>query len=227
METKGKKESLRLMISNGPPELDWLYSFARRKFISVTFSSIDGGKRELSVCVDGLKEMLSGEEVIWAIWGHFSADGKNEWVAHPAKELNLYLWGGFSGEYDKRTRLGHINTENYVSAGELAQRIRQEEEQESEEKRKIWKMAGDLVREQLERIERAAIFAYTEKSLTDLWREIYCELEEEVQQAGLRRNLHSDSGEYKSLNDFVIFSLRTGLEALRQKHPEKILRTEV
>jgi len=69
-------------------------------------------------------------------------------------------------------------------------------------------------------------FVYTEKGLVEIWRSIYCELEEEVQQAKLRRDLKSDSGEFRTLRDFVIFSLRNGLEELRRKYPDKIIKAE-
>lgn len=133
----GEEEGVRLLIKNGPRELCWLFSLSERSFITLTLLGIDEIERKTEVCIDGIKWKESygtkggpgPHGVVWNIWGHFGDDGKTNQSTHSDSAEGSRLWGDFSGEYDMRTRLGHM-----MIAGELGRRlIREQEERERED----------------------------------------------------------------------------------------------
>ncbi len=224
MEAREKKEALRLAIVEGPPELDLHYALARRITVPFTFVGVeDGGKREVSVYVDGLKAPSGKDEGDWTLWGHFNADGKGSWVPHPNQGIEIYLWGDFLGEYDKRTRLGRINTINYLSAEELAQQILQEQASEKKEGLAVWKIAKEAVQRQIDGIGLMAGFVYTERGLVDIDKEAYLDFAANVESVGLQL-YPVESEEASRLRQYMRFLLRGGLEKLCRKYPEKFVK---
>ena len=109
-------EVLYISIGDGPPELDFLFALARGKRLSLTLCN-EYGKREVNVYIDGIsvyEPSYLEHPHHWNITGHFWGNGKNSWSGFPGpNKKSYYLWGKFKGNYDKRTRVGFIETKNF------------------------------------------------------------------------------------------------------------------
>ena len=133
------KDELVIQITDGPPELDFLFALARRTQVHLTLS-VDQGKvlQDRQVFIDALEATgwlthpssentlpdseTSNNGNVWKIKGHFWGDGKKSWSrltllfneTRGAKEKEYYsVWGSFQGSYNKRTRKGQVTTTNY------------------------------------------------------------------------------------------------------------------
>jgi len=117
MASERKNEVLLLSVQGGPPELDFLFSLSRGKTIDLTLIT-DDGKQDVPVYIDGIviKEPAAWEDrPKWIINGRFRGDGIASWCTFPGKNgTDIFLGGEFTGYYDKRTRMGFIETTGYT-----------------------------------------------------------------------------------------------------------------
>lgn len=131
---------LSFKIVDGPPELEFLYSFARRgHFINLELMSVppaDILTKTLRVYIDGLEVSENGRidpppktenasesergnaAAGWKIKGHFWGDGQTSWSSFEFYEdekirKEFLLWRGFKGFYNRRTRQGFLETINF------------------------------------------------------------------------------------------------------------------
>jgi len=119
-----KKADLRFAIVDGPPELDFLFAFARRVPIELTLMSPDGYgiKKDITVFIDVLalppSERVYNKEPDphWHIDGRFWGNGEDSWSTFEHgkdKKDEYWLWGKFHGAYNKKTRGGVVITYNW------------------------------------------------------------------------------------------------------------------
>jgi hypothetical protein len=135
MTSEKKKELLYLTIDDAASELDFLFAFARRERVSITFA-LNGMQQSRDVYIDSIA-VGNGDRNhpaskkfsnTWLIEGHFYGDGKSCWSnvfcrSKGVKEdgwggfkedfEEITIWGGFQGVYNKGVRKGQISTTNY------------------------------------------------------------------------------------------------------------------